>query len=96
MTASYDRDTRVIRPGTGDAAPAAPSPTPAEPTATAAPAPATASPSGEGGVVAELRPYFPRMALGAGLTLLAQLWWSGRHRRKERKRARKRRQRGRR
>jgi len=36
------------------------------------------------------------MALGAGLTLLVQLWWSGRHRRKERKRARKRRLRGRR
>ena len=91
MTANYDRDTRVIRPGEG--APATPRAAPAQPAPSAGPAPVAA---GEGGVVAELRPYFPRMALGAGLMLLLELWWSGRHRRKERKRARKRRQRGRR
>ena len=94
MTANYDRDTRVIRPASGGTtgeppgAPAAPTP--------AAPAPNAPSTPGEGGVVAELRPYLPRIALGAGLMLLAELWWSGRHRRKARKRARKQRQRGRR
>ena len=82
MTDSYDRDTRTIRPGA--AAPAAPADTPP-------PAPAAAE-----GLVAELKPYFPRMAVGAALMLFADLWWSGRHHRKERRRERKRRRRGRR
>ena len=89
MTERYSRDTRVIRPGeAGSKAP---------PTAGAGPTAAAPSASGDaGGLVAELRPYFPRMAVGAALMLFAELWWSGRHRRKEKKRERKRRQRRRR
>ncbi len=86
----YSRDTRVIRPGgSGPAAATRPAPASAEP-ASATPAnaaPSTpAAASGAGGIVAELKPYFPRMALGAALVILAELWWSGRTRRRERRR----------
>lgn len=86
MTDSYNRDTRTLRPGLG----ASTAPGEPPPAATAGADATVAGPAPEaGGVVAELRPYFPRMALGAALVILAELWWAGRKRKRERARERK-------